>query len=118
MAKLTEQLDSMQTTRQQYEDSVKVRLREYNQRIYSHPLQAGSETTVQEMKALLSKRDTETLRLRDQRDQYHSELNERKAKDAAKTSSLAEFESLAETRAVCLSALALLPGIHVVSRSV
>ncbi|OJT06362.1 E3 ubiquitin-protein ligase BRE1 [Trametes pubescens] len=89
LAKLTEQLDSMQTTRQQYEDSVK----------------AGSETTVQEMKALLSKRDTETLRLRDQRDQYHSELNERKAKDAAKTSSLAEFESLAETRAERIAVL-------------
>ncbi|EIW63378.1 BRE1-domain-containing protein [Trametes versicolor FP-101664 SS1] len=89
LVKLTEQLDTMQTTRQQYEDSVK----------------AGSETAVQEMKALLAKRDVETLRLRDQRDQYHSELNERKAKDAAKTSSLAEFESLAETRAERIAVL-------------
>lgn len=73
---------------------------------------------MQEMKALLAKRDIETLRLRDQRDQYHSELNERKAKDAAKTSSLAEFESLAETRAVCFYAFVLPLDIHVTSRSV
>lgn len=118
MAKLTEQLDSMQTTRQQYEDTVKVCLRDYVECVYSHSFQAGSETAVQEMKALLSKRDIEMLRLRDLRDQYHSELNERKAKDAAKTSSLAEFESLAETRAVCVFALALLLDVHVTSRNV
>lgn len=33
--KLTEQLDTMQTTRQQYEDSVKVCLREYTVRVNS-----------------------------------------------------------------------------------
>lgn len=49
---------------------------------------------------MIGKRDTDILRLRDQRDQYHAELHERKAKDAVKMNSLTELKALAEARAV------------------
>ena len=55
---------------------------------------------MQELKAMISKRDSELARIREQRDQYHAELNERRAKDSAKMTSLAEFKTLAEARAV------------------
>lgn len=47
---------------------------------------------------MLTKRDNENLRLREQRDQQLSELNERKHKDHIKIASLNEFKALAETR--------------------
>ncbi|KAI0819960.1 BRE1-domain-containing protein [Trametes gibbosa] len=89
LAKLAGQLEDMLNMRQEFEDSVK----------------ANSEATLQEMKAMLSKRDAELARIREQRDQHHAELHERRAKDAVKTSSLAEFTSLAETRAARIAVL-------------
>lgn len=50
------------------------------------------------MKATIVKRDTEIMRLREQRDQHMAELNERKQKDAVKMESLQEFKTLAESR--------------------
>ena len=49
---------------------------------------------------MLNKRDVETARLREQRDQYQAEINERKARDQNKLTSAQEFKALAETRAV------------------
>ncbi|KAH9858793.1 BRE1-domain-containing protein [Lenzites betulinus] len=89
LAKLAGQLEGMLTTRQEFEESVK----------------ASSEATLQEMKNMLSKRDSELARIREQRDQHHAELHERRAKDSVKTSSLAEFMSLAETRAARIAVL-------------
>ncbi|KAI8993085.1 BRE1-domain-containing protein [Trametes punicea] len=89
LAKLKEELDNMLSTRQQDQETFR----------------AGSETAIQELKAMLSKRDAELLRIRDQRDQYHAELNERRAKESAKMSSLSEFKSLAEARAERIAVL-------------
>lgn len=51
---------------------------------------------------MLSKRDAENARLREQRDQQLTELNERKQKEHVKLSSLNEFKSLAESRGASL----------------
>jgi hypothetical protein len=67
----------------------------------------------QELKAMLAKRDAENVRLRDQREQQASELNERKHKDSVKLASLQELKALAESRSVChLHYLATFPDIH------
>lgn len=47
---------------------------------------------------MLSKRDVENARLRDQREQQAAELNERKHKDNVKLASLQELKALAESR--------------------
>lgn len=47
---------------------------------------------------MLSKRDTENARLRDQREQQAAELNERKHKDNVKLASLQELKALADSR--------------------
>ena len=52
---------------------------------------------------MVQKRDAEIARLRDQRDQQMSELNERKQKDHVKIASLNEFKALAETRSASSS---------------
>ncbi|KAI0071770.1 BRE1-domain-containing protein [Panus rudis PR-1116 ss-1] len=56
------------------------------------------EKVVQDLKSIISKRDTELIRLREQRDQINSELHERKAKEQVKLASLHEFKTLAESR--------------------
>lgn len=63
--------------------------------------QTASNQIVQELKAMLSKRDNENSRLREQRDQQLSELNERKHKDSVKMASANEFKVLAQHRLVC-----------------
>lgn len=55
---------------------------------------------VEEMRALLSKRESDVVRLREQRDQQHAELNERKQKDSVKQHSKQELRNLAESHAV------------------
>lgn len=57
---------------------------------------------VEEMRALLSKRESDVVRLREQRDQQHAELNERKQKDSVKQHSKQELRNLAESHAVSL----------------
>lgn len=52
------------------------------------------------MRALLSKRESDVVRLREQRDQQHAELNERKQKDSVKQHSKQELRMLAESHAV------------------
>jgi hypothetical protein len=52
----------------------------------------------QELKVMISKRDTDSLRLRDQRDQQAAEINERKQRDALKCQSLEQLKDLAESR--------------------
>lgn len=55
------------------------------------------------MKSLLSKRESDVVRLREQRDQQHAELNERKQKDSVKQYSKQELRNLAESHAVSLA---------------
>jgi hypothetical protein len=47
---------------------------------------------------MITKRDVENARLRDQREQQAAELNERKHKDNVKLASLQELKALAESR--------------------
>ena len=56
---------------------------------------------------MLNKRDVETARLREQRDQYQAEINERKAREQNKVASAQEFKALADTRAVCSDKLSI-----------
>ena len=58
------------------------------------------DAAVTELKAMLNKRDVETARLREQRDQYQAEINERKVREQNKMASAQEFKALAEIRAV------------------
>ncbi|KAF8919838.1 BRE1 E3 ubiquitin ligase-domain-containing protein [Mucidula mucida] len=60
---------------------------------------------IQDMKAALSRRDTDIARLREIRDQQLAELHERKQKDAGKMTSTQEFKALAESRAEMISVL-------------
>jgi len=52
---------------------------------------------------MLTKRDAENARLRDQREQQAAELNERKHKDNVKCASLHEWKALADSRSVRFS---------------
>ncbi|KAK7692778.1 hypothetical protein QCA50_004411 [Cerrena zonata] len=63
------------------------------------------EKALTDFRAVVTKRDTEIGRLREQRDQQLSELNERKQKDNVKVSSLNEFKTLAETRSERINVL-------------
>ncbi|KAI0328649.1 BRE1-domain-containing protein [Cubamyces sp. BRFM 1775] len=89
VAKLKDELQQLQAIHQQWQESVK----------------AGNDTAVQELKAMISKRDSELARIREQRDQYYAELNERRAKESTKMASIAEFKTLAEARAERIAVL-------------
>lgn len=52
---------------------------------------------------MLTKRDADNARLRDQREQQAAELNERKHKDNVKFASTQELKALAESRSVILT---------------
>ena len=59
---------------------------------------SSATQTVQEIKAMMMKREVENARLRDQREQLNAELVERKQKDSVKLASLQEYKTLAESR--------------------
>ncbi|RPD59927.1 BRE1-domain-containing protein [Lentinus tigrinus ALCF2SS1-6] len=80
--KLKEQLDNLMTSRSDLEAGLK----------------SANDTAVNELQQTLSKRDSEILRLRSQRDQVTAENNERKDKEKARLSTAAEFKALAEAR--------------------
>jgi hypothetical protein len=52
---------------------------------------------------MVSKRDLENARLRDQREQQAAELNERKHKDNVKLASMQELRALSESRSASVS---------------
>ncbi|CAK5281609.1 unnamed protein product [Mycena citricolor] len=81
--RLAEELQTALDSRKQWQDSVEMTANQTNQ----------------DLKSLILKRDNENARLRDQRDQYYAELNERRAKDGVKTASLKELQALCEARA-------------------
>lgn len=56
---------------------------------------------------MLSKRDLENARLREQREQQSAELNERKQRDAVKFASIQEYKSLLESNSVNFNILLL-----------
>ena len=87
--------------RKEYETSMNVR--RFNAYFGRTPcnfsaFQISAAQATQELKSLLAKRDAENLRLRDQREQQASELNERKHKEYVKMASLQELKVLSESR--------------------
>jgi len=61
----------------------------------------ASNQVIQDLKNMLNKRDTENARLREQREQQASEINERRHKDSIKLASLQEYKSLVDSNSVC-----------------
>ncbi|KAK0461262.1 uncharacterized protein EV420DRAFT_1531170 [Desarmillaria tabescens] len=53
---------------------------------------------IQELRAMITRKDTDISRLREIRDQQQAELNERKQKDATKIASLEQYKALADNR--------------------
>ena len=68
--------------------------------LHSRGSQAASDHTLAEMKAILTKRDADNSRLREQRDQQLAELNERRQKEQIKWQALNEYKQLSESRSV------------------
>lgn len=54
----------------------------------------------QEYKAMVTKRDAENARLREQREQLSAELTERRQKDSVKLASYQEYRALIDTNTV------------------
>ncbi|KAJ3508382.1 hypothetical protein NLJ89_g5785 [Agrocybe chaxingu] len=81
ITRLTEELSTAQQLRFEWEEHATM----------------SSNQTVQELKNMLAKRDADNTRLREQRDQQHAELVERRHKDQVKFASLQEYKSLCES---------------------
>ncbi|KAF9482162.1 BRE1-domain-containing protein [Pholiota conissans] len=81
MYKLQMELGDLQTTRNEWEETVA----------------ASSAQSVQEYKNMLMRRDVDNARLREQREQLTAELNERKQKEAVKQASFQEYKSLVDS---------------------
>ncbi|KAJ6587101.1 BRE1 E3 ubiquitin ligase-domain-containing protein [Mycena vulgaris] len=79
-ARLSDELQAVLDSRREWQEAVETAANQINQ----------------ELKSMMTKRDAENTRLRDQREQQAAELNERKQKDGVKLSSMKELESLAE----------------------
>ncbi|KAH9949593.1 BRE1-domain-containing protein [Amylocystis lapponica] len=77
ITRLKDQVGELERGRQEFEEN----------------LTASSEKLIQDCKNMLARRDTDNLRLREQRDQYSAELNERKARDHTKLLSLNECKT-------------------------
>ncbi|OSX66316.1 hypothetical protein POSPLADRAFT_1043769 [Postia placenta MAD-698-R-SB12] len=86
---LQKECDSLQKSRQELQDSAA----------------AASHQGLQELRSMLSKRNDENARLREQRDQQQAELSERKHRDQVKLNSLHEYKHLAESRAERIKSL-------------
>ncbi|KAJ7497481.1 BRE1 E3 ubiquitin ligase-domain-containing protein [Mycena latifolia] len=69
-----------------------------SRREWQEAVETAANQINQELKSMLTKRDAENTRLRDQREQQAAELNERKQKDGVKLASMKELESVAEAR--------------------
>ncbi|CAA7261702.1 unnamed protein product [Cyclocybe aegerita] len=81
ITRLTEELNDVQRLRIEWEEHATM----------------SSNQTIQELKNMLAKRDADNTRLREQRDQQHAELVERRHKDQVKFASLQEYKSLCES---------------------
>ncbi|TCD63440.1 E3 ubiquitin-protein ligase bre1 [Steccherinum ochraceum] len=82
LATCREEVDTLTKERQQWETE----------------LRSTNDKIVSELKATIDKKQADLLRIREQRDQMQSELNERKQRDIARLASLNEWRLLAEAR--------------------
>lgn len=89
ITRLSDEVGALRASRKEWEESI----------------MAATGHATQELKGMLSKRDVENARLRDQREQQAAELNERKHKDNVKLASLQELKALAESRSERISVL-------------
>ena len=60
-----------------------------------------TEKKGEELRAQIASRDKDIARIREQRDQHLSDLNEYKQKCGVKLQSIQEYKTLAEARSVC-----------------
>ncbi|KAF8635226.1 hypothetical protein AX17_004001 [Amanita inopinata Kibby_2008] len=86
---LTGELNQLQATKKEREESI----------------QSAFNQSLQDLKTMLSKRDIDNTRLRDQREQLTAEILERKQRESIKQSSLQEYRNLAESRSERILAL-------------
>ncbi|KAG6833534.1 hypothetical protein H0H87_005185 [Tephrocybe sp. NHM501043] len=87
--RLTEDLSNLRAARAEWEENVI----------------SSANLANQELKTMLSKRDAENARLREQREQQAAELLERKQEDSVKVASLRELKLLNESRMERIAAL-------------
>jgi E3 ubiquitin-protein ligase BRE1 len=100
LPRLRDELLQLRATRKEWEENILVRpyvcLNDHRITV----VQAAGETSKEELRTQFVRKEADNLRLRDQREQLTSEVNERKHKDNIKMASLAELKSLAESRSV------------------
>ena len=98
ITRLTEEVIQVQLSKKGIEDSCTVWMTRVLALFLLTLAKASATQTVQEIKAMMMKREVENARLRDQREQLNAELVERKQKDSVKLASLQEYKTLAESR--------------------
>ncbi|KAG6837509.1 hypothetical protein H0H93_008434 [Arthromyces matolae] len=107
VTQLQEEINSLQVSRKEWEESAIVRLLSYS--VFRDYIQYNHKSTAnqanQELKVMLGKRDAENSRLREQREQQTAELMERKHQDIVKMTSLREMKALNDSRQACCSTL-------------
>jgi E3 ubiquitin-protein ligase BRE1 len=96
--RLTEEVNQAQLSKKAIEDSCTVWMTRVLALFLLTLAKASTTQSVQELKAMMVKREVENARLRDQREQLNAELVERKQKDSVKMASLQEYKTLAESR--------------------
>lgn len=96
--RLTEEVNQAQLLKKGIEDSCTVWMTRVLALFLLTLAKASTTQSVQELKAMMVKREVENARLRDQREQLNAELVERKQKDSIKLASLQEYKTLAESR--------------------
>ncbi|EGN99683.1 hypothetical protein SERLA73DRAFT_167589 [Serpula lacrymans var. lacrymans S7.3] len=80
--KVSDSLSQLQASRKDFEEEAR----------------AAAGLANQELKTMLAKRDSDNVRLRDQREQHAAEISERKHKDSVKMTSYQELKTLSESR--------------------
>ncbi|TFK73913.1 hypothetical protein BDN72DRAFT_136978 [Pluteus cervinus] len=85
--------------RHQIADLLNNRSAHISRKEWEEKLTNSANQATQEYKNMLAKRDVELARIRDQREQYRLEINERKQIESARQASNEEIRKLAESRA-------------------
>ncbi|KAF8628901.1 hypothetical protein AX15_003682 [Amanita polypyramis BW_CC] len=82
VTRLTDEVNVLQISRKEWEESSL----------------AASSQSFHELRTMMSKRDVDNARLREQREQLNAEILERKQKESVKQASMQEYKTLAESR--------------------
>ncbi|KZT72126.1 hypothetical protein DAEQUDRAFT_705813 [Daedalea quercina L-15889] len=100
---LKDQIERLESARQEDQETidklgVKINELEETHKQLATVATVASAQDIAELKAMLTKRDHENARLREQRDQQAAELLERKQKEQVKWQALDEYKQLSESR--------------------